>query len=394
MTMGASSAASAVDDAGRCGNWFAKFVHGGCFVAGTLVTLTDLPRSQSTDYAVWSSDPVWHGTPYRDLSTSTSDSTRSTFASSATLIAMLASPTRTQVPIEQVPLGARVPTKNPKPWEYDDSLPEPIQADWAKIAITLNRNDGGIVDAELIRPRSWVKRYGIQAKAALPINIPELEVSGLAFVNSVEACPEIASGDGSVITGRFLTREVNTIIRAEILGPNGTIETIEGTPIHPIWSVDRNDWVPLGELEEGEHLQAKDGLATVVSIALLQTATAVYNVEVHGEHVYEVGILGILVHNANECFRVMDSAEYVGAQLGKWADSADDFKGFKWAWGSIEEATSWLNFLEESGETGGFITRIDTLQDILKYQEYYHPPQGIARLIPLGDLGKAIRLFD
>jgi hypothetical protein len=55
------------------------------------------------------------------------------------------------IPIEQVPLGARVPTKNPKPWEYDDSLPDPVQADWAKISITMHRNDGGIVDAELIR---------------------------------------------------------------------------------------------------------------------------------------------------------------------------------------------------------------------------------------------------
>ena len=56
------------------------------------------------------------------------------------------------ISIEQVPLGARVPTKNPKPWEYDDSLPDPVQADWAKISITMHRNDGGIVDAELIRP--------------------------------------------------------------------------------------------------------------------------------------------------------------------------------------------------------------------------------------------------
>jgi hypothetical protein len=38
------------------------------------------------------------------------------------------------------------------------------------------------------------------------------------------------------------------------------IETLEGTPIHPIWSVDRNDWVPLGELTEGETLQAASGV--------------------------------------------------------------------------------------------------------------------------------------
>jgi hypothetical protein len=53
-------------------------------------------------------------------------------------LGVLAYPTKATsllIPIEQVPLGARVPTKNPKPWEYDDSLPDPVQADWAKIAI-------------------------------------------------------------------------------------------------------------------------------------------------------------------------------------------------------------------------------------------------------------------
>ncbi|MFM7561610.1 MAG: hypothetical protein ACKO81_01100, partial [Planctomycetota bacterium] len=54
----------------------------------------------------------------------------------------------------------------------------------------------------------------------------------------------------SVVTARFITREVNTIARAEIIGPDGTIKMIEGTPIHPIWSVDRNDWVPLGAAQE------------------------------------------------------------------------------------------------------------------------------------------------
>ena len=58
------------------------------------------------------------------------------------------------IPIEEVPLGARVPTENPQPWEYDDSLPAPDQETWAKISITMHRNDGGIVYAELIRPRA------------------------------------------------------------------------------------------------------------------------------------------------------------------------------------------------------------------------------------------------
>lgn len=154
------------------------------------------------------------------------------------------------------------------------------------------------MDAELLRPRIWVKSHGLKAGQLLPLNIAELQVAGLAHITAIEPCPTIATGEGSVITARFLTRQVDVIVRAEILGPDGTIEVIEGTPIHPIWSLDRLDWVPLSELEQGESLQSQYGIATVLSLAILRKAVPVYNVEVNGEHVFEVGSTAILVHNA------------------------------------------------------------------------------------------------
>ena len=39
-----------------------------------------------------------------------------------------------------------------------------------------------------------------------------------------------------------------------MLGADGSVETITGTTIHPVWSVDRQEWVPLAELTEGERL--------------------------------------------------------------------------------------------------------------------------------------------
>jgi hypothetical protein len=89
-----------------------------------------------------------------------------------------------QVPIESVPIGSRVPTKNPNRSEVDPQ-PEPDQATWAKVSITLERSDGGIVDAEIIRPRSWILESGLCAGRMLPLNLPELEVSGLALVASI-----------------------------------------------------------------------------------------------------------------------------------------------------------------------------------------------------------------
>lgn len=130
------------------------------------------------------------------------------------------------------------------------------------------------------------------------MHIEELQVQGAALVTAVEDCPEIAPGEGSVVTARFVTRQVDVIARAAIVGPNGQVETLEGMIIHPIWSEDRQDWVPLGELQQGETLRAADGPAIVLAVTILNNFVSVFNIEVHGEHVYQVGKLGLLVHNA------------------------------------------------------------------------------------------------
>jgi hypothetical protein len=195
-----------------------------------------------------------------------------------------------------VPIGARVPTKNPNRFEVDPQ-PEPEQATWAKLSVTVERSDGGIVDAEIIRPRSWILASGLCAGRMLPLNLPELEVSGLALVTAIDDCPPIADGEGSVVTARFVTREVHVVASVDVLGADGSVETITGTTIHPVWSVDRQEWVPLAELADGERLQGLDGLAVVLGVTLSRVSQPVYNIEIHGEHVYQVGELGVLVHN-------------------------------------------------------------------------------------------------
>jgi len=88
----------------------------------------------------------------------------------------------------------------------------------------------------------------------LPLNLPELEVSGLALVTAIDNYPPIADGEGSVVTARFVTREVHVVASLDVLGADGTVETITGTTIHPVWSVNRREWVPLAELAQGERL--------------------------------------------------------------------------------------------------------------------------------------------
>jgi hypothetical protein len=362
ITGGASKAASVVDDAGRCANWLTKFVHGGCFVAGTKVTVSELPYSEARESNVWSETDWLSNNDYsfspsprfgekgpgdeglgseklevRSVNSSEAELGLLTYPSEATSLL---------IPIEQVPLGARVPTKNPKPWEYDDSLPDPVQADWAKIAITMHRNDGGIVDAELLRPRWWIAQHSIVAGKHLPMNIEELQVKGTAMVTSIDDCPEIADGEGCVVTATFKTREVHSIVRAEILGPDGSIENIEGTPIHPIWSVDRNDWVSLGELTEGTTLQCIDGMATVMSLACVTCSLPVYNIEVHGEHVYQVGGHGVLVHNTYA------DVHHIATHYGKWGEK---FKSlFEPAGLALQDAFNKVRILGHKGPHGWY----------------------------------------
>ena len=214
------------------------------------------------------------------------------------------------IPIEQVAIGSRVPTKNPRRWEYDFSLPEPNEETWKRFSLTALDDEGAIVEAEFIRPDWWIEENGIAAGELMPLAIEELGLSGYATIQTVEDCGPIARGDGSVVTGRFTTSRVNFIVRLTVAGPDGTVEVLEGTTVHPIWSVDRNDWIQLSDLQEGERLQAANGIATVLSIAIVSTNVPVYNIEVHGEHVYQVGQLGVLAHN--QCHHIVSYFQNAG----------------------------------------------------------------------------------
>ena len=156
------------------------------------------------------------------------------------------------------------------------------------------RNDLSVVEAEFIRPRAWIESLGLVKGALIDLAVPELEIDGLAEVTAVRACPPIADGEGRVVTGRFVTRDVANVVRVALA--SGT--EIRATDVHPVWSVDREDWVPAGKLEPGELVDTLIGPVAVVTVEPLDRHPAVYNLEVHGEHVYRIAVDGVLVHNA------------------------------------------------------------------------------------------------
>ena len=68
------------------------------------------------------------------------------------------------------------------------------------------------------------------------------------------------------------------------------------TSNHSIYSSDRLDFVPAGELRVGESLRNLDGDVRIESIEQLGSEERVYNLEIHGEHVFRVASRGVLVY--------------------------------------------------------------------------------------------------
>ena len=187
-----------------------------------------------------------------------------------------------------------------------------MQSEWARVSFLIVRSDLSVVEAEFIRPRDWIESLGLVKGARIDLAVPELGIDGLAEVTAVRACPPIAEGEGRVVTGRFVTRDVANVVRITLA--SGT--EIRATDVHPVWSIDREDWVPAGKLEPGEQVDTLTGPVAVASVEPLDRHPAVYNLEVHGEHVYRIAVDGVLVHNA--CPELLVRGQSVHSRFGEY----------------------------------------------------------------------------
>jgi hypothetical protein len=166
-------------------------------------------------------------------------------------------------------------------------------ASWVKLELTLSNPDD-TVDVVLLRPRVWADTIGARVGSTVALDLPELGASGPALVTAVGPCPPLKPGTGRVVTGTFRHRSARVLD----LAVEGSIEPIGVTANHPFWSEDRQRFVPAGALRSDERLRTPDGEPKVVSLTPRAGEQAVYNIEVHAEHVYRVSASGILVHNS------------------------------------------------------------------------------------------------
>ncbi len=82
----------------------------------------------------------------------------------------------------------------------------------------------------------------------------------------------------------------------------------------------RQGWVSPGELRPDELLAVRNGPVAVAQVKRLPGSGRVYNLEIHGQHVYRVGPAGVLVHNNGDPCLAFDT------QYGRNTRTVDGYK--------------------------------------------------------------------
>ena len=196
-------------------------------------------------------------------------------------------------PIEQIVVGDRVAGSNPLE-EPDTSLGTTIDpATWKLLALTARKSNDTTASIRLLRPDWWIADQDIEVGRTVALDLTEMGIDGDCRVLSIDACPKIVAGPGSVVTGTFRHKAAETLH----VFLDGVDEPIGTTPNHPFWSEDRQDFVRADSLQSGEQLRTSTGLIRVKSLSPRGPPQPVFNIEVFGQHVYHVAHNAVLVHN-------------------------------------------------------------------------------------------------
>jgi hypothetical protein len=163
----------------------------------------------------------------------------------------------------------------------------------------------------LLRPLEWIEATGATEGRPIELNLEEQGLSGPALVLSVAPCPRIEAGPGDVVTGTFKHFTDSVLwLRVE-----GVQDPIGITSNHPVYSVDRTQFVPAESLQRGDLLQLLDGTGRLQDVQVGSSTQAVFNLEVNSSHVFRVSAAGVLVHNTSPPPRRKQGGKYTEPEL-------------------------------------------------------------------------------
>ena len=206
-----------------------------------------------------------------------------------TLIALLGADAEA---IENIRVGDRVQTTQ-------SSSVTAVDSSWRLVELE-GVSSGELEESlhvRLLRSPASLEAHGVSGSGDhVYLKLKELGFEGWLRVVGIQDAPEISSGPGRVVLSTF-TRLSNDVYEVGFVG--GAV--LRGTGGHPLWSLDRDDWVSVRDLQVGERLQTAEGAVSVEALEKVRGLHRVYNLEVEGDHEYLVGEAGIRAHNQSAC---------------------------------------------------------------------------------------------
>ena len=199
--------------------------------------------------------------------------------------------------IAEFDVGMRAMGQNPLV-EQIGTASEPDPKTSRKLVITMKKESGRNLFINLLRSLDWIEAFAVERGETFFLDLPEMGAIGDAHVEAILPCPPIADGPGNVVTGTFAHEaDLGTRILSVTFANGAHIKGV--TDNHPFFSVDANDFLPVGQMREGDYVEVIDGVTRITKIdsRFARPGEMLYNLEIHNQHVYQATTAGILVHN-------------------------------------------------------------------------------------------------
>lgn len=168
---------------------------------------------------------------------------------------------------------------------------------WRSLDLELAKLDGSVAKLGVLRPLWWLEETRATAGATVDLAIHEAGIEGSARVLAIGPCP-VDSRDnppgGQVVIGKI---EHHNAVALDLIFNGEADKPLGVTANHPIYSEDRDTWVPTGDLKVGEQVRTADGTARLTARSQRRGRQTVYNMEVHRSHAYFVSDFAVLAHN-------------------------------------------------------------------------------------------------
>jgi len=211
------------------------------------------------------------------------------------------------IAIEDLRIGDRVESTHISD-APDDSLTFDAR-DWFLLELRMSdpEDPEDTYEIETLRPLAWIVEHEAYTGRTITF-ATERNPNDSGFVVALQRMPEIARGPGRVVLSTFTHRDQILTLRFE-----GQAEPLDMTPSHRIFSVERDTWIPAGELKAGDHVRTRNGKATVASIER-DEITRVFDLEVESDHSYFIDGADVLAHNCGNPLQTF--AAYLNKKLG------------------------------------------------------------------------------